>query len=176
MGKLLAQRSASRVTEKPPTVPELRDGDRLNTTEFMRRYEAAPEGTRAELINGVVYVNRWVEVGPDGKERIMPPISGTGHGTPQNRVGFWATSYEVSTPGVTASSPVTVILSPTESVPEPDGLLRILPEFGGMSRMGADDYLHGPPELLVEVSKTTAGRTPRTPSTMPDTEARRCSS
>ncbi|WP_218575250.1 Uma2 family endonuclease [Limnoglobus roseus] len=130
----------------------------MNTAEFMRRYEATPEGFRAELINGVVHVNRWIEVGRDGKERIMPPISGGGHGGPQADMTFLLSMYSIYTPGVRASAPTTLVLSPTESVPEPDVLLRVLPESGGSCTLGTDDYLHGAPELIVEISKTSAGR------------------
>lgn len=36
--------------------------------------------------------------------------------------------------------------------PQPDVYLRILPEHGGQSATTADDYVEGPPELIVEVS------------------------
>ncbi len=149
MGKLLERR-----TKREP-IPELRDGDRLDTAEFLRRYEATPEGFRAELINGVVYVNRWIEVGPNGEERVMPAISGTDHGTPQLRINFWVGYYDVQTEGVEASAPTTIVLSAADSVPEPDGLLRILPEAGGASASGKRGYYYGPPELILEVSNTT---------------------
>jgi Putative restriction endonuclease len=150
MGKLLERR-----TKREP-IPELRDGDRLDTAEFMRRYEATPEGFRAELINGVVYVNRWIEVGPNGEKRIMPPISGGGHGTPQIRIGFLAEYYAVHTPGVEASAPTTVHLSSDDSAPEPDALMRLLPEYGGTTELREDDYLYGIPEIIFEVSNSTA--------------------
>jgi Uma2 family endonuclease len=150
MGKLIEPRKPT----KP--IPELRDGDRLNTKEFMRRYEATPEGTRAELINGVVHVNRWIEIGANGKERVMPPISCGGHRTPQIHAGFWAQYYAIHTMGVEASAPTTVIFSPTDSAPEPDALLRLLPEYGGITELQEDDYLHGPPEFIVEIANTSA--------------------
>lgn len=158
MGKVRVQRSAARVTTRLAAFPLLRDGDRMNTTEFMRRYEATPEGFRAELINGVVYVNRWVEIGPNGKEQIMPPISSGGHGTPQIRLGFWAEYYSLLTPGVEASAPTTLNLTEADSAPEPDALLRLLPEVGGTTVLGEDDYLEGVPELIVEIANTTAAR------------------
>lgn len=144
--------SATRVT-KP--VPALRDGDRMNSREFMRRYEASPEGLRAELVNGVVFINAWPAIGREGG--IVPPISGGGHGIPQSKVHFWLELYALHTPGVQASAPATLILPTGLTVPEPDALLRILPEHGGRTVLGDDDYLRGAPELLVEVAKTTAG-------------------
>src|SRR5689334_9032633 len=38
--------------EAPPQIPPLRDGDRLARVEFERRYDAMPQSTRAELIEG----------------------------------------------------------------------------------------------------------------------------
>lgn len=157
MNKLVTPRYADRLSATP-IIPELRDGDRLDAAEFMRRYEATPEGFRAELINGVVHVNQWLEVGPDGKERIMPPISNEGHGQPQGDVISVIGFYSLHTPGTRGSAPTTLRLSPTDSIPEPDALLRILPECGGACRSGEDGYLHGPPELIVEVARTTAFR------------------
>ncbi len=40
--------------------------------------------------------------------------------------------------------------------PEPDALLRRLPEHGGLSRVNEDGYLAGPPELIVEVAASSA--------------------
>lgn len=151
-------KSAARVTKPQVPPPPLRDGDRLNGREFMRRYLASPEGFRAELINGVVYVNRWVAPGPQGKEQLMPPISGSDHGRPQGNITTVCGVYAAATPGVQALAPTTLILSPTDSTTEPDALLQILPEHGGMTSLGADDFLHGPPELVVEVARSSAHR------------------
>ncbi len=52
-----------------------------------------------------------------------------------------------------AAGSVTTILGP-RSEPQPDALLRILAERGGQSH-DQHGYLHGAPELVVEVSKTT---------------------
>jgi Uma2 family endonuclease len=147
MGKLAAR--------KPKTVPPLIEGDRMTTDEFFRRYDADKSVVRAELINGVVYVNARREI-VNGQEVIVPPISG-GHGRPQSLAISWLVHYELNTPGVEASAPSTVRLSP-RTAPEPDAMLRILPEYGGQSVVGDDDYLAGPPELVIEVAKTSAGR------------------
>lgn len=151
MGKLLERR-----TKREP-IPELRDGDRLDTAEFLRRYEATPEGFRAELINGVVYVNRWIEVGPNGEERVMPPISGggRGHAGPQMTIIGAFANYMAGTQGADASAPATLVLSPVDSAPEPDAMMRILSECDGASYLGDDQYYHGPPELVVEIARST---------------------
>ena len=41
-----------------------------------------------------------------------------------------------------------------KSEPQPDGLLRVLPECGGRTA-NERGFVHGPPELVVEVSKAT---------------------
>lgn len=46
-----------------------------------------------------------------------------------------------------ASDNPTVILD-GEKEPQPDALLRILPEFGGSCRKTAEGYRQGPPELI----------------------------
>lgn len=45
-----------------PSIPPLESGDRLTRAEFERRYEAAPEHFKAELIEGVVYVASPVRI------------------------------------------------------------------------------------------------------------------
>jgi len=148
-------RSVARIT-KPPAVPPLRDGDRMDAAEFMRRYAADKKVARAELIQGVVYIN--ARVNPDdplGGE--MPPISSGGHGVPHIRIAAWLCAYETDTPGVESSNPTTV-QAPDEGLrPEPDVLLRILPECGGTTTRDDNDYLVGAPELIVEVSRASAG-------------------
>jgi Uma2 family endonuclease len=155
MGKSVARIS------KPPAIPPLRDGDRMNAREFIRRYEATPEGFRAELVNGVVYVNRWVETGPNGEERIMPPIAGGGHGRPQGVITNLFGTYVTVTAHVDFFSPTTVILSDFDAeqggAAEPDAILCIVPSAGGASNLGPDDYLHGPPELIGDVANSSAG-------------------
>ena len=49
-------------------IPPLKDGDRLNHDEFMRRYEAIPEVKKAELIEGVVHVPSPVSQRQHGKQ------------------------------------------------------------------------------------------------------------
>ena len=57
----------------------------MTSREFLRRYEADPTVERAELIQGVVYINaRRVVI--DGQEQIMPPIGNEGHSIPHFRL------------------------------------------------------------------------------------------
>ena len=148
MGKLAAR--------KPKTIPPLIEGDRMTTDEFFRRYEADKSVVRAELINGVVYVNARREM-VNGQEAIVPAISSEGHGKPQFQLSGWLAIYQAKTPGVVGNAPSTVRV--VEGLaPEPDALLRILPECGGQSTVGGDGYLIGPPEFIVEIANTTAGR------------------
>ncbi len=65
----------------------------------------------------------------------------------------WLDYYADETPGVQALDNATTILG-WKSEPQPDGLLRILPEYGGRT-WNEGGFIHGAPELVVEVSKTT---------------------
>jgi hypothetical protein len=114
------------------------EGLRLDQREFHALYEAMPPGTRAELIDGVVHV---------------PSPCSIDHGVAQVPVIVWLGQYVEQTPGVQALDNATTILG-WRSELQPDGLLRILPECGGRTR-NEKGYIHGPPELVAEVSKAT---------------------
>ena len=137
-------------------VVPLRDGDRMDATEFLRRYVADPVVHSAELLQGVVHVTRWREV-HDGNEVILPSLTvsrGTCHAAITGCLGV----YSAYTPGVQGSGPATTIFPSNITCLEPDVMLRILPESGGASTIGADDFVHGAPELLAEISFTSGGR------------------
>ncbi|MGB9753968.1 Uma2 family endonuclease [Roseiflexus castenholzii] len=119
-------------------VPPLMSGDRLSRTEFERRYHAAPETLRAELVEGVVYVTS--------------PIRYRQHGHPHAVIVGWLLWYVAATPGVELADSATVRLD-LENEVQPDALLRL--ECGG-SRVGDDDYLEGAPELVVEIAASSA--------------------
>jgi Uma2 family endonuclease len=114
------------------------EGQRLDQPTFHALYEGAPPGIRAELIDGVVF---------------MPSPVGLEHGEAQVPVILWLGLYAGNTAGVRATGNATTILG-RKSEPQPDGLLRILPEYGGQTS-NEGGYIHGAPELVVEVSKTT---------------------
>ena len=132
-------RMRRRRNKSEPEIPPLENGDRLDQKTFHDRYEAMPEGFKAELIGGIVYVSS--------------PLSRR-HGRPHARLMGWLTAYEAATPGTDVLDNTTTILG-KESELQPDGALVILPEHGGTSRVGKDDYLDGPPEWLGEIASTT---------------------
>lgn len=122
-------------------IPPLRQGDRLSRAEFERRYDAMPHLKKAELIEGTVF---------------MPsPVTIEKHSRPHAILVGWLVQYWVATPGVLVGDNGSVRLDP-ENMPQPDAFLMILPEHGGQSRIGPDDYLEGAPELAVEVSASSA--------------------
>ena len=114
------------------------EGQRLDQPTFHALYEAMPPGIRAELIDGVVY---------------MPGPVGRAHSDAQFPALVWLDYYAENTPGVQALVDATTILG-WRSEPQPDGLLRILPEFGGRT-WDEGAYIGGGPEFVAEVSKAT---------------------
>lgn len=43
-----------------------------------------------------------------------------------------------------------------DNEPQPDALLRLAEEYGGQSRISDDDYIEGAPELIVEITSSSA--------------------
>ena len=124
-----------------PAIPPLEAGDRLTRHEFERRYEAMPNVKKAELIEGVVH---------------MPsPVRHNVHGKPHAMMMVWLGNYLAATPGVDFSDNATVRLDP-ENEMQPDAFLRLEPAAGGKSRISADDYVEGAPELIVEIASSSA--------------------
>ena len=118
--------------------PVLHAGDKLTRDEFERRYSAMPHVKKAELIEGVVY---------------MPsPVRYTHHGNPHTLLAYWLVSYAEATPGLGYATDCTLRLD-LDNEPQPDLMLRI--RRGGCSRVDADGYLDGPPELAVEVAASS---------------------
>ena len=123
----------------PMTLPRLEPGQRLDRATFHARYEAMPPRTRAELIGGVVY---------------MPSPLRNDHGDTGFYVAGWLAQYLRVTPGMRGSENATVFLDP-ESEAQPDVSLRVLPEYGGQTRVSEDGYLTGPPEMIVEIARSS---------------------
>ncbi len=122
-------------------LPRLEPGDHLSRAEFERRYEARPDIPKAELIEGVVY---------------MPsPARYQKHGRKNRHVSGWLAFYEAATPGVEGADNCSVRLD-LDNEPQPDHFLLIVPERGGKSRTSDDDYVEGAPELVVEVTASSA--------------------
>jgi Uma2 family endonuclease len=119
----------------------LENGDRLTRDEFERRYHAMPHVKKAELVDGVVY---------------MPsPVRLKGHGQPHGHAAGWVGTYGASTPGTIAGDNSTVRLD-LDNEPQPDVLLMIDPANGDQARISEDDYVEGAPELVCEISASTA--------------------
>ncbi len=134
---LTIPRSPTKITSAPP----LNAGDRLSRAEFERRYHAMPDVNKAELIEGIVH---------------MPsPVHFLQHGQPHSDIIGWLTLYRAATPGVVVGDNATVRLD-NENEVQPDALLRLEPALGGRSRVTEDDYLAGPPELIVEIAVSSA--------------------
>ncbi len=111
------------------------EGQRLDQPTFHSLYEAMPSGTRAELINGVV---------------LMSSPLGPAHGRAHVPAIVWLSYYQENTPGVESLDNTSTALG-LKSEPQPDALLRILPEYGGRTQTDRR-FVQGVPELLVEVS------------------------
>jgi Uma2 family endonuclease len=120
-------------------IPPLESGDHLSVREFERRYEAMPPETKAELIEGVVYV--------------ASPVSND-HGTAHSDVAVWLGFYRAFTPGLVSSLEGTVRLD-ARNEPQPDIHMRLLPEYGGRTSVDADGYVAGAPEFIIEVARSS---------------------
>jgi Uma2 family endonuclease len=120
-------------------IPPLENGDHLDQPTFHQRYLAMPPRFRAELVEGVVFVPSPLK---------MP------HGEHHALVVTWLTNYRLATPGTRSSDNPTVILG-EESEPQPDAVLMIDPTRGGQSQIDEDEYIAGPPELIVEVASSS---------------------
>lgn len=86
----------------------------------------------------------------------MPsPTHHARHGEPHFFVIGWLGAYCAATPGVSGSDNVTLRLDYENEV-QPDALLRLDPALGGRCTVSDDDYLEGPPELIVEIAASSA--------------------
>jgi len=113
-------------------------GDTLTWQEFERRWDATPEVKFAELIGGKVY---------------MPSPLSVWHGEEVSVAIYWVAHYAAHTPGCKAlANPTCRMLG---DAPQPDVCLRIEENCGGHSRV-QDNFLHGAPELVVEVCLSSA--------------------
>lgn len=109
-------------------------GDRMSREEFLERWERMPELKRAELIDGVVY---------------MPSPLSLAHGESDALLVLFLGMYAVRTPGCSsAMNPTWFML---ESAPQPDCVLRIMPEHGGRSGVRGK-FGSGSPELVAEIA------------------------
>jgi Uma2 family endonuclease len=98
-----------------------------------------PEDTRAELIGGIVF---------------MPSPLKRPHGRMHIIVNHWLMSYEDGTPGVEGYDNATAILDDLNE-PQPDVSLLIVAPGKGQTH-DEEEYITGPPELIVEVASSSA--------------------
>lgn len=131
-------------TEQKPNarVPPLENGDRLDQRTFHERYESTADHVRAELIGGIVYLASPQKI-PHSRTTLL--------------VGRWLDEYEERTPGTEMLAGATDIMG-SESQPEPDHCLFVLPAYGGRVRVNRRGYLTGAPEPIVETAATTESR------------------
>ncbi len=78
---------------------------------------------------------------------------GDAHGRAHVPVIMWLGHYAENTPGVEVLDNATTILG-WKSEPQPDASLRIVPECGGRTSIERG-FVHGSPELVVEIAKAT---------------------
>lgn len=117
--------------------PPLQNGDHLTRVEFQRRYAAYPNLKKAELIEGVVFV--------------PSPVS-LEHSQRHAAVMLWLGTYIASTPGLRLLDNATVILD-SENEVQPDAAICMV--AGGQTFIRGS-YLHGAPELVVEIATSSA--------------------
>jgi Uma2 family endonuclease len=125
----------------PLRLPPLENGDRLTRAEFERRSAAMPHLKKVELIEGVVYVPAALRF--------------RSHGQPHAQLIGWLFNYQVATPGTELADNTTVRLD-LDNEPQPDVALFLDPVLGGQVRISDDDYLEGAPELIAEVTASSA--------------------
>ncbi|WP_448573477.1 Uma2 family endonuclease [Trichothermofontia sp.] len=126
------------VTSQILSIPPLENGDRLSRAEFERRYQAAPNIKKAELVEGVVY--------------MASPLRIKSHSEPHSELIGWLWNYKTATPGVILGIEPTVRLDP-DNEPQPDAVLFVP---GRQATISPDDYIEGAPELIVEIAASSA--------------------
>jgi hypothetical protein len=131
--------STAERTRPPKTLPPLVAGQHLDQPTFHERYEAMPPETRAELVDGVVY---------------MPSPMRHDHGQESRVVAGWLDNYQRLTPGVDGGDGSTLKLD-LRGEPQADHHLRIPAEVDGQSHIDAEGYVVGAPEFVAEISRST---------------------
>jgi Uma2 family endonuclease len=115
------------------------NGDTMDQPTFHELYKKTPDGFKAELIQGIVY--------------MASPVR-TYHGLPHSNLAALLAVYAAHTPGVQSFIDSTAILG-EEDEPQPDISLMIQPDCGGQATFNSEGYITGAPELLIEVSVST---------------------
>ena len=126
---------------KHQPLPMLENGYRLTTAEFLRRWEALPQIKKAELIDGTVY--------------MAPPLRADSHAEPDGLTHLWLGYFASQSAGVKFYSNPTLILD-GNNAPQPDSVLCFTPANGGRACVNKKGYLTGAPELICEISSSSA--------------------
>ncbi|WP_161967183.1 Uma2 family endonuclease [Fimbriiglobus ruber] len=116
------------------------NGDHMDQKTFHRLYLQTPEGFKAELIGGIVY--------------LASPTK-FWHGEPHARAVHWLHTYKDQTEGLRVFDNATNILA-EDSEPQPDVSLLINPECGGQTTFSDEGYVIGPAELVIEIALSSA--------------------
>src|SRR5438093_231371 len=130
------EKAKTRRTGRRHRLVPLRNGEHLARAEFERRWDATPGLSRAELIEGIVFV--------------PPPISET-HSDNHDQLHHWLSLYARATPGVRSRIAPSIRLDNRNEY-QPDCLLRIDQPTLGRSWVSADNYIEGAPEFVAEVA------------------------
>lgn len=131
------------VLEEQPVqkIPFLEPGDHLTRQEFLRRCEAMPRLKKAELIEGKVYM-------PAAVRHSL-------HGKPHGVLMTWVGTYAMQTRHLEFGDNSPLLLD-SDNAPQPDVYLLVEEQAGGQTKLNEDDYLEGAPELVCEVSSSSA--------------------
>ena len=145
MSDFMDDRKVSEVEEDgsadSPASTELKAGAKLTRSEFERRYWAHPELKKVELVDGIV--------------RMPSPVRYIQHARPHTDMIELLVAYTERTPGVGAVFNASVRLDSRTEV-QPDAVLRIEPVELGQSVVDEDGYVKGAPELVAEISASSA--------------------
>jgi Uma2 family endonuclease len=130
-----------RTVKRSARLPRLpfENGDTMDQPTFHELYKKTPDGFKAELIQGIVY--------------MASPVR-TLHGLPHSNLAGLLAVYAAQTPGVQCFIDSTAILG-NEDEPQPDLALMIQPEFGGQAMIDDEGYIQGAPEFVVEIAAST---------------------
>jgi Uma2 family endonuclease len=124
-----------------PVIPPLENGDRLTRAEFKRRYSAMPEVKKAELIEGVVYIQHRVQTARHGRPHLI--LSG------------WLGHYIAKAPGLEEYGDNCTVRLDVDNEPQPDLYLNLPKHAGGTAEIDEDDYLVGAPSLVCEIAASS---------------------
>jgi len=113
----------------------------LTRSEFERRYRAMPEATKAELIEGIVFMSS--------------PVRLRRHGKPHMWLSAWLVRYATHTPGLTDYGDNVTARLDQDNEPQPDLSLLLPKRVGGLAEVGDDDYINGAPAWVAEIAASS---------------------